>query len=167
MNKRQMNYDVDREITSKRLRDALHNANMKPSELSERSGVSKSSISQYCNGVICPSNISAQRMGKVLGVHPLWLMGFSDEYLPEASSSEPSAPSSLFMETHQLDSSTINRLSAYAYLFTNMRYLSLLNELKDADLDDVDLITEMLKKLNKKKQIPDLRKESEENNENS
>lgn len=64
------------EITAKRLRLALDNANMKPQELAEKSKVSKSSISQYVNGSHAPSNISAGKIGKVLDVEPLWLMGF-------------------------------------------------------------------------------------------
>lgn len=64
------------EITAKRLSLALSNVNMRPQELAERSGVSKSSISQYINGLHAPSNISSKKMASVLGVNPLWLMGF-------------------------------------------------------------------------------------------
>ena len=64
------------EITAKRLQIALANANMKPQELADKSGVGKSSISQYVNGSHAPSNISSGKMGKVLNVNPLWLMGF-------------------------------------------------------------------------------------------
>lgn len=64
------------ELTAKRMQFALSNANMIPQELAERSGVSKSSISQYVNGSHAPSNISSGKIGKVLGINPLWLMGF-------------------------------------------------------------------------------------------
>lgn len=64
------------ELTAKRMQLALSNANMIPQDLAEKSGVSKSSISQYVNGSHAPSNISSGKMGKVLGVNPLWLMGF-------------------------------------------------------------------------------------------
>lgn len=67
------------EITAKRLSLALSNANLKPQELADRSGVSKSSISQYVNGSHAPSNISSGKMAKVLNVSPLWLMGFDVE----------------------------------------------------------------------------------------
>ena len=62
--------------TSDRLKLALKQAGLKAKELSDRSGVSKSSISQYVNGLYIPSNINAGAMAKVLGVNPLWLMGF-------------------------------------------------------------------------------------------
>ena len=64
------------ELTAKRLSMALNNANMKPQELADKSGVSKSSISQYINGSHAPSNISSGKMAKILNVNPLWLMGF-------------------------------------------------------------------------------------------
>lgn len=64
------------ELTSKRIQIALSNANMKPQELADKSGVGKASISQYVNGSHVPGNISAKKLGKVLRVSPLWLMGF-------------------------------------------------------------------------------------------
>lgn len=63
--------------TARRLQLALNLNGLKAHELSEKSGVSKFSISQYVNGVHAPSNISAGKMAKVLEVSPLWLMGFS------------------------------------------------------------------------------------------
>lgn len=64
------------EITAKRLSLALANSSMKPQELSDKSGVSKASISQYINGSHAPSNISSGKMASILKVNPLWLMGF-------------------------------------------------------------------------------------------
>ncbi len=64
------------ELTAKRIQLALSNANMKPQELSDITGVSKASISQYVNGSHVPGNISAEKIGKILKVSPLWLMGF-------------------------------------------------------------------------------------------
>ena len=63
-------------LTAQRLKKALSDLNMKPQELADRSGVSKASISQYVNGSHAPSNISSGKMGKILSVNPLWLMGF-------------------------------------------------------------------------------------------
>ena len=64
------------EITAKRLMDALERKDMKAQELSMLAGVHKSSISQYVNGSHIPSNISAGKIGKVLDVNPVWLMGY-------------------------------------------------------------------------------------------
>lgn len=65
--------------TAKRLKEALNDNNMKPQDLATASNVSKASISQYVNGSHSPSNISAGKMAAVLGVNPLWLMGFDVE----------------------------------------------------------------------------------------
>jgi len=62
--------------TAKRLSTAMNLAGITQQELSSRSGVNKSSISQYVNGSHVPSNVSAGKMAKVLGVSPVWLMGF-------------------------------------------------------------------------------------------
>ena len=64
------------EVTAKRLSIALSNLNMRPQELAQKSGVNKASISQYMSGAHAPSNISSGKIGAVLGVNPLWLMGF-------------------------------------------------------------------------------------------
>lgn len=64
------------EVTARRLRAALDSAEMRAQDLSNRSGIGKSSISQYLSGSHAPSNKSAGAMAAVLGVNPVWLMGF-------------------------------------------------------------------------------------------
>lgn len=63
-------------LTANRLQTVLNEEHMLPVELAEKTGVSQSSISQYINGSHKPGNINAGKMGEVLSVHPLWLMGF-------------------------------------------------------------------------------------------
>ena len=74
---------IKNEITSSRIKTALEKAEMTAKELSNKSGVQEASISQYVNGYHKPSNISAGKMGMVLGVNPLWLMGFDEPMLKE------------------------------------------------------------------------------------
>lgn len=62
-------------VTAKRLAQAMSDANMKAIELSERSGVSQSLLSQYLSGMHSPSNISGTKLAKILNVSPIWLMG--------------------------------------------------------------------------------------------
>lgn len=72
-------------LTADRLNEALNEANMTAQELSKKSGVNKASISQYRHGTYKPSNISSGKMGEVLGVNPLWLMGYDvDKYEMES-----------------------------------------------------------------------------------
>lgn len=70
--------NIKNEITARRIRDALQSANISQQELADRSGVSKASISQYINGVHVPGNLKAGKIGSVLNVNPLWLMGLDD-----------------------------------------------------------------------------------------
>lgn len=62
------------DITAKRLMEAMNG--LKAVEVCEMSGVSKYSISQYMHGKNAPDNANATKLGKALGVNPLWLMGY-------------------------------------------------------------------------------------------
>lgn len=62
--------------TAKRINEAMEDLHISAKELSDRSEVSQASISQYMNGSHAPSNMSAQKIGNVLRVNPMWLMGF-------------------------------------------------------------------------------------------
>ena len=76
-------------VTAKRLALALSNANMRPQDLANASGVNKASISQYLSGAHAPSNISSGKMAKILDVSPLWLMGFDVPMKERSESSRP------------------------------------------------------------------------------
>ncbi len=45
-------------------------------EFSRRTGIGKSSISQYVNRTNAPSNITAAKIGDAFSVNPMWVMGF-------------------------------------------------------------------------------------------
>ena len=59
-----------------RLRLALLDANMKPIELSERTGIPKSMISYYLNGKTKPKADRIYIICKALGVSEAWLLGY-------------------------------------------------------------------------------------------
>lgn len=61
---------------SKRLTQLLNEKKMTAQELSDKSGVGKSSISHYINGSHEPHNRNAGAMAEVLEVNPAYLMGF-------------------------------------------------------------------------------------------
>ena len=77
------------ELTARRIKIALDNANMSAKELSEKTGVKEASISQYVNGYHKPSNINAGKIAEILNVSPLWLMGFDVPMIQGASSLPP------------------------------------------------------------------------------
>lgn len=80
--------------TARRLAFALGRKNMIAQELADKSGVGKASISQYLNGAHKPSNISSAKIAKVLGVNPLWLMGF-DVPMDDTKAGLPDLPSNI------------------------------------------------------------------------
>lgn len=74
--------------TAKRIRFAIQRTGISQQELSDQSGVGKSSVSHYVNGTHEPTNKAAYRLSLVLNVNPVWLMGFD----------VPMEPSAFFLE---------------------------------------------------------------------
>lgn len=60
---------------SKRLREAILLEKTTQSELSQKTGISKSAISQYCAGSFAPKKDRVQVIAKALNISPDWLMG--------------------------------------------------------------------------------------------
>lgn len=63
------------QLSAIRLRELLNEKCMSAQELSNKSGVSKASLSQYLSGKYTPKNTSAKKLADVLKVNPAWLMG--------------------------------------------------------------------------------------------
>lgn len=66
-------------LTSSRLREAMNNKQLTAQELSNLSGVSKSSISQYLSGKTSPTNNNAAKIAQVLDVEIDWLLGIEKD----------------------------------------------------------------------------------------
>lgn len=60
-----------------RLARALTLRNIKPAELSEKTGILKSSISQYLHGDSKPNSDAFTKITQVLNVNPTWLSGYA------------------------------------------------------------------------------------------
>lgn len=90
------------EKSSKRIRQALEMNDMKQQELADKSGVSKNSISQYLSQRSIPSNISAGKMATVLGVNPMWLMGYDVPMIKENSDSDAGFDNIYPIELHRI-----------------------------------------------------------------
>ena len=65
--------------TARRLEEAMNDMKLSAKELSVKSGVSESSISQYLHGLFAPRSDTAAKLAKVLNVNPMWLMNFENE----------------------------------------------------------------------------------------
>ena len=61
---------------ARRFNQIMNIRGLKAVDLAEKAGIGKASISQYVNGNHAPSNDTAQTLGDILKVNPLWLMGF-------------------------------------------------------------------------------------------
>lgn len=68
-----------------RLKTGLEIRDMKPIELSEKTGISKSAISQYLSGYAKPKQDRIYLISKALNVDPGWLMGFDVSMEPKVS----------------------------------------------------------------------------------
>ena len=86
-------------IVAKRITEAMAEKNVRAQDLANMTGINKASISQYVNGTNSPSNLTAAKLGKALGVSPMWLMGMdfakdgapihSDQQRPDVIYSTP------------------------------------------------------------------------------
>lgn len=65
-----------KEELKNRLREALDAANMKPSQLSEITGIPKSMLSYYLNGRTKPKADRIYKISKALNVSEAWLLGY-------------------------------------------------------------------------------------------
>lgn len=106
--------------TAARIRRAMENASIKAQELSEATGIHKSSISQYVNGSHTPSIKNAAKMADVLNVNTAWLKGYDvpmRDYpagMPKAQGEELSRMTDLNMYYYRLSDYDRQRLVAYA-----------------------------------------------------
>lgn len=65
------------EEIKKRLKIAMDNINMSSKELSDKTGIPKSSISQYLSGYAKPKQDRIYLISKVLGINEAWLIGYN------------------------------------------------------------------------------------------
>lgn len=90
-------------ITSERLKGAMEAVNINASTLSQRTGVSEQSISQYVNGFHAPSNITAGKLATALNCNPLYLMGFEEHNLKESDQKEDATAAELVERIRAMD----------------------------------------------------------------
>lgn len=68
-----------------RLIQAMKQKQITQSELCEKTGISRSTMSQYCSGSFRPRDNKLRRIAKVLGVKEAWLMGYDSADTQELS----------------------------------------------------------------------------------
>lgn len=80
-----------KESFQQRFEKALAITGIKPSELSEMTGISQATISQYRSGYSQPKQPRLMVIAKALGVNPVWLMGL-DVPMRISEGEEPQIP---------------------------------------------------------------------------
>lgn len=69
---------------ARRLKLAMSEAGLSQKDLSARTGIGKSSLSQYMNGLNWPDdNRKVGQIAEILNVNPAWLMGFDAQMQTE------------------------------------------------------------------------------------
>ena len=68
----------DAKTISERICEAMKRLDVKPVELSRRTGISKSSISQYMSGYAAPKSDRIYLIAKALNVSEAWLIGYDE-----------------------------------------------------------------------------------------
>lgn len=84
-----------------RLNDALHLRNMRPVDLSEKTGIPKSMVSYYLAGKSIPKADRVYIIAEVLGVNEAWLMGYD---VPQSRTPEQKKNDNLYKVIAQLRS---------------------------------------------------------------
>ena len=74
-------------IVSDRLKYAMELRNMRQSDLVEKTGINKSSISTYLSGEYQPKQTNTYKLARALDVNPAWLLGEDVDMIPASSAS--------------------------------------------------------------------------------
>lgn len=77
-------------VTAARLKEAMEMNGIIAQDLADKTGIHKSSISQYINGSHTPSIKSAAKMAAVLNVGAAWLKGYDVPMAPPAAKGQTS-----------------------------------------------------------------------------
>ena len=76
MSERMVIYMDNLYIIKDRLNEAMRLRGMNLSELAERSGLNKSSVSRYLSGNMIPRSNAIEKMAVALTVSPTWVLGY-------------------------------------------------------------------------------------------
>lgn len=100
-------------LVLKRMKAAMAEKNITKSELSKRTGISNSSISEYLSGKYSPKQDKIYTIATALQVTPSWLMGF-DHKDRDGNASNPSiALNDIYEVLNTLDNDSIKELNRF------------------------------------------------------
>lgn len=99
----------------------------------DKSGIGKSSVSQYVNGSNVPGNLTAEKIGRAFDVNPAWVMGFD---VPMEAEPEKKHEYYLNEETKDL----------IDFLYSHPEYKVLFDASRKVKLEDIDFVKRMIDK---------------------
>ena len=73
----------DAKMIASRMTEVMDRKDIKPIELSRRTGIPKGSISQYMSGYAAPKADRISLIARALGVSEAWLLGYDVEMIPQ------------------------------------------------------------------------------------
>lgn len=126
-----MKTDKKYEENARRLKLAMSEAGLSQKDLSAKSGIGKSSLSQYMNGLNWPDdNRKVGQIAEILNVNPAWLMGFDVQMQTESPPSDENPQ----QRRYYTDDETARFAEDMA---TNPDLRALYNVQRDMDPDDL------------------------------
>ena len=104
------------DTTAVRLKRALEIRNMRQSDLVEKTGIGKSSISTYLSGEYEPKQKNIYKIAKVLNISEAWLMGYDVPMDPQKPSAEE-----VLMQT-AVEKERMDRIASVAFSMTDEEF---------------------------------------------
>lgn len=125
-------------IVQERMNKAMNVLGVSKSELSRRTGISNSSISEYLSGKYSLKQDKIYLIATALNVSPAWLMGFGDT-------------PAIFKEDSNDEYYEDPTVNAYAeQLRTNPNMRLLFDATKDMTKEDIDYVVDLVNRLKNK-----------------
>lgn len=123
---------------ARRFKIAMDRKNIKARELAKKADVNESMISHYVNGRYAPSNISAAKIADILGVSPVWLMGFDVSMTDTAQASPKSTDDHYYIDEKARELAQ--------FLYRNPQYNILFDATRNVKPEDIGIVKALLDK---------------------
>lgn len=127
---------------SNRIKEALQAKNMKAIELSKKTGISKSMISEYLHDKYTPKQNNLFLIAKALGVSPAWLMGYDvPMYDISAASQIPDWFSWASIKSDEIHNNAVDLIEKLQEKYPNDKDVYMLTSILSTYMQHIDNIT--------------------------
>ena len=102
--------------TQKRLHEMMQVLNISQQDIANRTGLNKSTISNYCNGNRTPNQRNTAIISDAFQISPAWIMGYDVEmYAVDPNSSALTKINSIVVSLHDFEISDSERVLVLEY----------------------------------------------------